>query len=442
MSYLGGPGGDVHRPYFFLSYAHTPGTRSGGLDPNHWVHRLHQDLCDSIMEITALPADVPAGFMDRGMHLGERWEERLAEALARCRVFVPLYSPRYFRSEYCGREWQGFAGRRVRRTAGSSHHSAIVPVWWVRVPSESLPPVASRLQFNHSEFGADYLEEGMHALIKLRYFRESYELAVHRLANRIVQVAEQTVIEDGLLRDFTGLRSAFAAPAPARRLRISVLSCDTTRLPEGRSAATYGPSQLDWEPYQPSSSSPLVQHVESAAQKLNFHTSVHLFEDEAPELTSSSRPNAPGLLLLDRWALLDPERRELVKQLDAANPGWVSVMEPWSVNDPDNAKANGRLLELSDSTLTHKHEVRPSLQGAFHGLPTLSDFDAELPLAARRAMAGFEEAVRDADPPEALGRARPRLKEALDGPLGNKPNSTGDNLNDDPSDDDRTGGTR
>ncbi|MGW1355371.1 FxsC protein, partial [Streptomyces sp. NPDC002409] len=86
-----------HRPYFFLSYAHTPGY-GGGTDPDMWVERLFKDLCDHVLAMTDLPAGAPAGFMDREIRSGEGWSERLGEVLATCRVFVPLFSPRYFAS--------------------------------------------------------------------------------------------------------------------------------------------------------------------------------------------------------------------------------------------------------------------------------------------------------------------------------------------------------
>lgn len=415
--------GDNTRPYFFLSYAHTPGTGSSGHDPNLWVHRLYDDLCEAIMEITPHPEGVPVGFMDRGMHLGEGWVGRLSDALANCRVFVPLYSPRYFRSEPCGQEWRGFATRPVVRHAGD-HQTGIVPVWWVRVPRENLPVVASSLQFNHSDFGTDYLNEGMLALSKLGYFRESYELAVHRLAQRIVHVAESVEIEQGTTEDFLTLPSAFAVPTPSRQLRISVLACDTRRLPPGRAARTYGVNALDWQPYWRESDLSLARHAQGVVRKLNFHTSVHLFEDEAELLLGAEgggdapvvEPSAPGVLLLDRWALLDPERRELVKRFDELNPTWVSVLEPWADDDPDCRDAEDDLGELAGQTLPRKRgEIRPTFHGIQDGLPTLTAFDRELPLAALRAMSGFEDRTRERHPPEDPGTPRPNLRDALTG---------------------------
>ncbi|WP_406435679.1 TIR-like protein FxsC [Streptomyces sp. NBC_00631] len=120
-----------NRPYFFLSYAHTPQWSPDSGDPDHWVRVLFNDLCSHIMALTDLPAGCPAGFMDREMRSGEGWPEKLSENLAACRVFVPLFSPRYFSSEMCGREWYAFHERMLNaRTTGTATASAIVPALW------------------------------------------------------------------------------------------------------------------------------------------------------------------------------------------------------------------------------------------------------------------------------------------------------------------------
>ncbi|QMU68282.1 TIR-like protein FxsC [Streptacidiphilus sp. P02-A3a] len=410
---------EAARPYFFLSYAHTPGTGSSGHDPNLWVYRLYDDLCEAITEIAPHTEGVPVGFMDRGMHLGEGWAERVSEALANCRVFVPLYSPRYFRSETCGQEWSCFASRPVVRSGADNDPSGIVPVLWVRVPRENLPEVAARIQFLHPSLGTDYRNEGTLALSKLGYFRESYELVVHRLAQRIVDVAESVEIETGTTENLLSRVSAFAAPPPSRQMRISVLACDTRRLPPGRADLSYGSNALDWQPYWRESDLSLAQHAQSVLRKLNFHTSVHLFEDEAELLLAPSGsgpggagpgPSAPGVLLLDRWALLDPERRALVKRFDELNPGWVSVLEPWAEDDPDRRDAEDGLGELAGQILRRKRGENRIQDG----LPTLAAFDRELPLAALRALRGFEDRIRE-QRPEPPGRPRPSLRDALTG---------------------------
>jgi FxsC-like protein len=254
----------------------------------------------------------------------------------------------------------------------------------------------------------------LYALMKLSYFRTSYELAVHRLARRIVDVAEETVIPVGRRLDFQSQPSAFQAMAPTKQLRISVFSCRQSELPEGRNPDYYGPRRLDWHPYQPQAGRPLAEHAVRLAKQLGFHPSVHEFDQEAEEILSSGEPAAPGLLLLDRWALRDEQRREIVTRFDRRNPPWVSVLEPWNSADPDCVAEDRQLGELSSQTLRFKHrEAKPSFQGDSDGLATLEDFDEALPRAAMRAKYAFEDRTKASQ--GRAGTPRPSLREAFGG---------------------------
>jgi hypothetical protein len=86
----------ANAPYFFLSYAHTP-TKDRD-DSDRWVYQLYNDLCKDIVAILMISPEA-VGFMDRDMQRGPDWSRRICDALASCRVFVPLYSPRYFENE-------------------------------------------------------------------------------------------------------------------------------------------------------------------------------------------------------------------------------------------------------------------------------------------------------------------------------------------------------
>ncbi|WP_051829936.1 MULTISPECIES: TIR-like protein FxsC [Streptomyces] len=405
---------DDTRPYFFLSYAHTPkaGARGAG-DPNHWVRQLYRDLCEAVLQITTAPDGVPVGFMDESMHQGELWAERLSDELASCRVFVPLYSPRYFNSVPCGQEWHAFTRRPVYpANLDSERTSGIVPVLWAPMSRYRLPKVATELQFNHASFGPDYATEGLYALMKLSYFRSAYELAVHRLAARIVQVAEETVIPVGRRLEFNGLPSAFNVTAPTKQLRISVLAYHQGELPADRNPDYYGDRRTDWHPYRPVGS-PIAQHAVRLARQLGFQPTVHEFDDEAESIIGGAA-EAPGLLLLDRWALRDPRRRELVRRFDRSDTTWVSVLEPWNTDDPECEERAGEMGELSDDALRITRRAgRPSFLGVTGptGLRTLEDFDDALPRAAMKAKYAFEGRTRAE--PEEPPPPRPSLRDAF-----------------------------
>jgi len=118
-------------PLFFLSYAHSP-RDDRTPDPDLWIGKLYDDLCDHIKQLADLPPGKKAGFMDRELRQGQEWPERLSEALASCSVFVPLYSRRYFKSEHCGKEWFAFNRRRLNHRAKNTHPvETIVPALWI-----------------------------------------------------------------------------------------------------------------------------------------------------------------------------------------------------------------------------------------------------------------------------------------------------------------------
>lgn len=369
----------------------------GNDESNYWFDKLFQDLCDGVSHLCRLDQGVNPGFMDtRGLRVGDGWVRRLEEELASCRVFVPVYSPRYFHSAVSGQEWDAFASREVLDTPGSlGHTSGIVPVLWVPTPQGAMPKVARDLQFNHRDFGPEYVQEGMYGLMKLDYFQASYKRAVYWLAKRIVEVAEQTIVAPPKSElELLSRPNAFGELVSERRLRIAVLACRSGEQPPGRSPAAYGMSPLDWQPYhhRHRSVGPLAHQADLLARQMGFQSSIHEFQSESQLVMDAEDAAAPGLLLLDRWALLDPERRRLVKEFDERNPAWISVMEPWSSDDPECATVSHEVREALEEALSHRHnERRPTLRAAPGALPTLNSFEAELPRAAQRAMFGFQE---------------------------------------------------
>ena len=135
-----------------------------------------------------------AGFMDRDNKLGSEWSPDLMSALKACRVFVPLYSRRYFESDNCGREWFAFARREViHRAEDGAGTSAIVPALWTRLDRDGMPEVAKSFQYDHTDLGVRYCAEGFYGIMKLRNYRADYQRAVHRLAERIIEIGDRSV---------------------------------------------------------------------------------------------------------------------------------------------------------------------------------------------------------------------------------------------------------
>jgi tetratricopeptide (TPR) repeat protein len=208
-----GTAGDGSGPYFFLSYRHTPKlVGHDETDPDFYVAKLYSDLCNHLFNISSLPLADNLGFMDRELRPGNQWTVKLANALATCRVFMPLYSPRYFGSENCGREWYAFAQRAAAMSAGGAEHlEAIVPALWVPVHPEQLPETARTIHYLIGDYSGAYATHGFYRLMRMSRYADDYEEAVYELACRIRDVAETSPVAPGPPDDFDSLVNAFGS---------------------------------------------------------------------------------------------------------------------------------------------------------------------------------------------------------------------------------------
>jgi FxsC-like protein len=386
-------------PYFFLSYAHTPNRDVRGADPNAWVRKLYEGLCEHIMELTDLPWGARAGFMGQGMG----WTDELSVNLARCKVFVPLYSPRYFVSEQCGREWWTFSQRQVNQRArgGAPRENAIIPALWIPVEPAQMPQVARDLQFNHATFGQDYADEGFYALTKLRYLQDEYERAVYRLAKQIVRVARETDLDEGQIsKDYESQPAAFGSKEHPPEFDISVLACTRSELPPGRRPDYYGDRPHDWNPYHPESALPLGDYAADLVRTMDYRVNLEVLDDSA-RMLEPGPPRAPGILFVDPWVLRNPRHRELLSKMDQVAPSAVTVVVPWNRQDPGSHTDGGpgpaeleavmpRLLRLG----------RSASRTSVSGVGTLEALQEILPLVVRHATTEYWANARTY-PPEA-----------------------------------------
>jgi FxsC-like protein len=404
------------RPYFFLSYARTPKRDpTDREDPDRWVHKLYKDLCGAILQMTnARPEE--AGFMDRENRLGTEWSPELATALAMCRVFVPLYSPRYFESDNCGKEWFAFARRGVNQNArGEQTVPAIVPALWTRLDREAIPGIAQSIQYDHVDLGQRYRAEGFYGIMKLQNYRADYQRAVHRLAQRIVEVANQTVFSEEQLADFDSLQSAFG-PASARRtnngqLQIAVLAHDRSTLPPGRAYRYYGDTPRTWSPYQPDYPQPLADYARELARKcMDCQPVVGAFADDAASWSSNGHPVPPSLCLVDAWVAVSEPHLHLLRLLDQLEQPWVSILVPWNSQDTGMSDAEQDLRDKLSKLLGRRLDGVPRrCRMAATGIPTLQEFGQLLPMMTMIMGKRFRKAV-PAYPPAGPPIERPRLR--------------------------------
>jgi FxsC-like protein len=402
-------------PYFFLSYAQTPKhDPTDPDDPDAWVWTFYTDLCKHIMHLTDLPVGAKPGFMDRELQPGNIWPAALSEALATCRVFVPLYSHRYFESVQCGKEWYAFAQRVLHTEARSVRRAeAIIPAIWVPVDIDKMPEAARGIQFRRHDLGDEYVAHGFYGIMKLSRYRDAYEDAVSELARRIVDAAEEEPVGAGKPADYLTLESAFGQPPAcdqgARRLRLTVVAPTSGSLPPGRGRYHYGHSTLDWNPYRPNSVRSLAEHSCDLVRNLDYRPDLGGLDEHGDELAGDSRPTAPGVVLVDPWAAGQPECAQTLRRFDSLSKPWIQVVVPWNRADPETAGADPQLRDCLDKSLRNKlAEGRVTSAMAVRGVPSLEDYNTVLPAVVRTAVRQYLKHAT-AHPPAGLPVEKPRL---------------------------------
>lgn len=381
-------GGDA--PYFFLSYAHMPKPAgNGGTDPNLWIEQLFNDLCSRVREMATEPPS-QIGFMDSGIRHGTEWARVLSENLAACKTFVPLYSPHYFLSNDCGKEWHAFCARVLNGHAkGTGHIQQIIPTQWIPVPITHHPRAAQRIQFRPNELGPEYAEHGFYALTYIGRFRSAYDLAVYELARKIVTVAERDPAPPGPALDYISLPSAFAegngqAARRDRPFHIVIAAPHLAELPPGRTGDYYGTDAYGWNPYVPDVVESLAQYASKVARHQG-HRRPHVYSllDYEEELlrAPNEQAAAPAVLLIDPWVITQPECRRLLAAYDAMSKPWIQFVIAWNAKDVELAQAEEMLRGMLGTTLATRlaQGGRPAMQLASLGVTTIEEMSGVLP---------------------------------------------------------------
>jgi FxsC-like protein len=402
------------QPYFFLSYARTPKhDKNDKSDPDRLVYKLYRDICQQILDIKDInPSAV--GYMDRNNQVGDNWPDELARALATCRVFVPLYSERYFSSVNCGKEWFAFRSRELNQQARMlKSRSAILPALWTPIRPEKLPPATKGLLYAHPDFGRHYAQDGFYGIMKLSRYRREYQEAVYHFAQLIVERAEQVSLSPAPPADYVSLGSSFGGRGLqlGAGMQITVLALDTTTLPAGRSGDYYGNTPGKWRPYRPDYPQPLAEYAAALAECLGFEPTVGTFDEHHHEWVANGQPVPPGLCLVDPWAAVSAVHRERLRQLERLD-SWVSVLVPWNTQDPELAAAERDIRRGLNRYLRDKlGSVPRGCQLAASGIPTLPEFGELLPEMAMTMLKRFrKDPSVPTYPPGGTPTERPRLR--------------------------------
>lgn len=327
--------------YFYLSHARTDDAAV------YFVQKFHKDLCAAVRAQTpADHSDMDSGFAD--LVPGGEAADVVAGAVAKARVFVPLYTPSY--GDWPEHERESVRQRLVAGAANPSQRR-IQPVIWQPLPAGTdLPHVSDALQLAPDI--PEYAELGLSTMGKLSRYRAPYQEIVRRLAGRIVEALDQPPAAAA-----EALAASTAQPETAQRdFVIAVLAFADSQLPIQRKAATcYGAWPMSWQPFRNSHNTPVAKYTADLAQRA-FHlpTRVVDFRVEGRALEVS-----PGLILMDPWILANGDNSTLLisAALEMVVHPWVTLMVVLDSTDPQYAEGIGLARQVGSLMTDQNHKL-------------------------------------------------------------------------------------
>jgi FxsC-like protein len=369
---------------FFFSYARDDGK-------NPYFLKFYEELLEEIRTLTGRPVE-QIGFLDRNnVVLGEPWQPAMVESLQSSRVMLSLYSPTYFKREYCGKEWQVFRLRQdlygAPRPPGT--HGVILPLLWV-APSDltEAPPATSAVQFNHASLGARYEELGLRQLRTVQKFRDDYRLFMLELARVVKAASDQHAqlprlnpdpVMDQVLAAFPPLQTPASdeseerlGPSHTKVVFVAATKQEMETLQQRNSLQAYGESAHDWRPFSLDPARSIRDFVTDAIAEENkggatdpmtFHElSVGGRDEDTIEYikAAEARKN-PVVVVVDPWSLKIDRDFEFMRALDAVNSPAVLIV--WDSHDQEMQAKRAELGRLL------REEAIPKGCGSFATTP-------------------------------------------------------------------------
>ena len=370
-------------PYdFFFSYRRA--------DFGAPMREFFTDLGEEVRKLRGLDKhENPAFFDQESIETGDNWDAALLAALQQSRVLVPLYSPAYFRSEYCGKEWQLFQLRREAHAArqGGPQPAVIRPVVWIPIRRDNrltLPDNVSlavkRVQYTWGEEDSEINQQGLEQMVRLkaghaqlywdfvRDFAEGIKDAIEQVD--LPPLAPTPALADipsafGIAQSTVGATPIPTQPGFRRHVRFIFAALDPVRLGAGRDPAPYqdtgGP---DWKPFYPDLQrriGALAAHIVSDAD-LDFDSDqVELTNDLAGAVRAALKEGKPVVVFVDRWSLYASQSfQDIFREFDEQNFNNCAVLLPWNPGDPELAANKDNIDQVVHDVLRFHSQYTPS----------------------------------------------------------------------------------
>ncbi|MFJ9769681.1 TIR-like protein FxsC [Kitasatospora sp. NPDC101157] len=397
--------GGAVEPFFFFSYAHRDHQAGGG-----FVDQFFSDLKDELARLEPAAGPDGLGYRDtERLRLGDDWEQQLSGRVASCRTLVALYSPAYFASAYCGKEWTAFNERVLRHQELTGRTvPALIPVLWEPPPAE-LPAEVLRIQYLQHDLGEAYAVGGLRALLRADPYGAEYLQVVRVIAQRVREAAGQYLGESPAL-DLGRVEGCFPVPAtepPSARpglVRLFVAAGRAARSGgppvEPPGGGWYGPQPWDWAPYHPPVTPSLVAQAQRVITRAGHVTTMaEIGPGLARDLDRAREDNQVSVLLVDPWAAGREPYRQALREYDDQNHPVTGVLVPVGTDDPSEGPDRAQLWEGVRAVFPRNWLHRAGPEPLFRVRVPRERFESELLRAVTVAQNRLlDEAEGDDDP--------------------------------------------
>jgi FxsC-like protein len=381
--------------WFFLSYARRndisyTGTSEGSTPK--LVRRLYEELSAEIIN-GADTGDAKSaeqiGFFDQtGIEPGDKWDNKVAQALTSARVMLCLFTRNYFNSTVSGQEMEVFRSRveSYANAKGIAHPPLIIPILWHgpdRIP-KPLPSVVSSLQYTYDEFSKVYAKEGLEFLMRLEKHHDDYQEFLIKLARRLIDVAEEHPLTPmAVCPPLKTVKNAFApatqiapvgAPAaPAASTASTLTNCgpgfahfvfvagQRQELQGVRNVlAAYDQEGRLWKPYLPAVDRPVALFTQRAATDAELqHEVLPLSKVLMDQLDIADDTNTIVVLIVDPWTLNVQSYQDYMKTYDKRNLVSCAVIIVWNPDDQQDVltpqQLQQKVRETFKNSLTNQN---------------------------------------------------------------------------------------
>jgi FxsC-like protein len=331
--------------FFFFSYAQA--------DRDEHLERFFEEVVSEVRK--SLGARHEVVFRDvRNVTMGERWDDQVPQALARCAAMVCLYSPFYVGSEACGKEYSAFR-RRIedyRRAQGlAAWPGLLLPVPWRALLPQKRHLADRTIIHALQGLPPDATRRGVLWLIRDQDPR-AYRTVVDNLVTAIGEAFNDHTLPDAAPPAWDALPNAFAegATPPTDRAVSSKGGPDRVHFvyvapcAADSSEPRYGEEAADWRPFQPPDETKVEPLALQVAAGENFRFPPPAPADQVLEtIEHAEKSNSLVVVIVDPWATSLATYQRLLTALDQRASRHVAVVVPWNRSHAETVQARDTL---------------------------------------------------------------------------------------------------